>query len=127
MAVTCHNDPGQANPEPDESLVLPDTPLYGTVRVGAWHQVHPLIHGDRGWFAGWDGELPVLRGTVLRVKVERLPDGRAPHKTMWLWHAGPSPLSLDELWRAYLARFDEEHNAVLSVMRPGGRMPWPGW
>ena len=32
MPVTCHNDPGQANPEPDESLVLPDTPLYGAVR-----------------------------------------------------------------------------------------------
>ena len=46
---------------------------------------------------------------MLRVPVERLPDGRKPHKTMWLWHAGPAPLSLDELWRAYLARFDEEH------------------
>jgi DDE superfamily endonuclease len=109
MAVTCAGDPGQANPKPDESLVLPDTPLYGTVRVDAWRQVHPLIHGDRGWFAGWDGNLPVLRGTVLRVRVERLPDGRAPHKTMWLWHAGPAALSCDELWRAYLARFDEEH------------------
>ena len=107
--VTCHNDPGQPNPEPDESLMLPGTPRYGTVRVEAWHQVHPLIHGDRGWFAGWDGELPVLRGALLRVNVEHLPDGRKPHKTMWLWHAGPSPLSLDELWRAYLARFDEEH------------------
>ena len=72
MPVTCHNDPGQANPEPEESLILPDTPRYGTVRVDAWHQVHPLIHGDRGWFAGWDGKLPVLRGTVLRVT------GRAP-------------------------------------------------
>jgi hypothetical protein len=108
-AVTCHNDPGEANPEPDESLILPDTPLYGTVRVDAWHQVHPLIHGDRGWFADWNGDLPVVRGTVLRVTVDHLPDGRAPHKTMWLWHAGPGPLSLDELWRAYLARFDEEH------------------
>ena len=58
MAVTCHNDPGKANPEPDESLNFPDTPLYGTVRVGGWQGVHPLIHGDRGWFAGWDGELP---------------------------------------------------------------------
>jgi hypothetical protein len=28
---------------------------------------------------------------------------------MWLWHAGSGPLSPDELWRAYLARFDEEH------------------
>jgi len=108
-AVTCHNDPGEANPEPDESLTLPGTPLYGTVRADAWHQVHPLIHGDRGWFADWDGNLPILRGTVLRVIVEHLPDGRTPHKTMWLWHAGPAPLSLDELWRAYLARFDEEH------------------
>jgi len=109
--VACHkaDDPDQSNPEPDESLTLPGTPRYGTVRVGAWHGIHPLIHGDRGWFAGWDGDLPVLRGTVLRVSVERLPDGRKPHKTMWLWHAGPAPLSLDELWRAYLARFDEEH------------------
>src|SRR5712671_6005632 len=109
MAVACGNNPQQANPEPGETLVLPDTPRYGTVRVAAWREVHPLIHGDRGYFAGWDGELPVLRGTVLRVTVGHLPDGRAPHKTMWLWHAGPAPLSLDELWRAYLARFDEEH------------------
>ena len=109
--VACHkaDDPDQANPEPDESLTLPGTPLYGTVRVDAWRQVHPLIHGDRGWFAGWDGDLPVLPGTVLRVQVGHLPDGRKPHKTMWLWHAGPAPLSCDELWRAYLARFDEEH------------------
>ena len=109
--VACHkaDDPDQSNPEPDESLTLPGTPLYGTVRVDAWHGVHPLIHGDRGYFAGWDGDLPVLRGTVLRVSVEHLPDGRKPHKTMWLWHAGPAPLSCDELWRAYLARFDEEH------------------
>jgi hypothetical protein len=29
MAVACHNDPGQANPEPDESLVLPGTRCTG--------------------------------------------------------------------------------------------------
>jgi DDE superfamily endonuclease len=96
------------NPEPDEELTLPDTPLYGTVRAGAWHGVHPLLHGDRGWFAGRK-HLPVLRGTLVHVTVERLPDGRDPHRAMWLWHAGPGPLSLDELWRAYLARFDIEH------------------
>ena len=28
-------------PEPDEALILPDTPLYGTVRAEAWHDVHP--------------------------------------------------------------------------------------
>ena len=109
--VTCHqaDDADQANPEPDESLTLPGTPRYGTVQVDAWRAVHPQIHGDRGWFADWDGKLPVLRGTVLRVTVQHLPDGRTPPKAMWLWHAGPAPLSPDELWRAYLARFDEEH------------------
>jgi hypothetical protein len=96
------------NPEPDETLTLPDTSLYGTVRAEAWHDVHPLIHGDRGWFAGRK-KLPVLPGTLVHVTVERLPDGRDPHRAMWLWHAGPGPLSLDELWRAYLARFDIEH------------------
>lgn len=110
IPVTCHDNPSQANPEPDESLTLPDTPLYGTVRVDAWRPVHPLVHGDRGWFRdNWDGEPPILRGALLRVLVEHLPDGRPPRKTMWLWHAGPAPLSPDELWRAYLARFDEEH------------------
>jgi hypothetical protein len=96
------------NPEPGETLVLPDTPLYGTVRAEAWHRVHPLIHGDRGWFAGREN-LPVLPGTLVHVTVDRLPDGRDPHRAMWLWHSGPGPLSLDELWRAYLARFDIEH------------------
>jgi hypothetical protein len=96
------------NPEPGETLILPDTPLYRTVRAGAWHGVHPLIHGDRGWLAGRT-RLPVLRGTLVHVTVERLPDGRDPHRSMWLWHAGPGPLSPDELWRACLARFDIEH------------------
>jgi hypothetical protein len=95
-------------PESDETLTLPDTPLYGTVTAEAWHDVHPQVHGDRGWFAGRD-KLPVLRGTLVHVTVERLPDGRDPHRQLWLWHAGPGPLSLDELWRAYLARFDIEH------------------
>jgi hypothetical protein len=96
------------NPEPDEELMLPDTPLYGTVRAQAWHDVHPQLHGGRGWFEGRD-PLPVLRGTLVHVTVERLPDGRDPHRQLWLWHAGPGPLSLDELRRAYLARFDIEH------------------
>ena len=96
------------NPEPDEELIVPDTPLYGTVRAEAWHGVHPQLHGGRGWFGGRE-PLPVLRGTLVHVTVDRLPDGRDPHRQLWLWHAGPGPLSLDELWRAYLARFDIEH------------------
>ena len=88
--VTCHNDPGAAKLEPDQSLILPGTPHYGTVRADAWYPVHPVIHGDRGWFKdNWHGQLPILRGTLPRVVAGRLPDGRRPHKTLWLWHAGP--------------------------------------
>ena len=73
-----------------KTLVLPDTPLYGTVRAEAWHGVHPQVHGDRGWFAGQD-KLPVLRGGLLHVTAGRRPDGRDPHRQMWLWHACPAP------------------------------------
>jgi hypothetical protein len=52
---------------------------------------------------------PSRAAPLVHVTVERLPDGRDPHRQMWLWHAGPGPLSLDELRRAYLARFDIEH------------------
>ena len=41
IPVTCGNNPGDANPEPDESLILAGTPLYGTVRVDAWHGSTP--------------------------------------------------------------------------------------
>ena len=59
-------------PEPDEALILPATPLCGTVRAEARHDVHPQVHGDRGWFAGRE-RLPVLRGTLVHVTAERLP------------------------------------------------------
>jgi hypothetical protein len=61
-------------PEPDETLVLPGTPLYGTVLAEAWHGVHSQLHGDRGWFAG-RGTLPVLRNPAPR---HRRPAVRQP-------------------------------------------------
>ncbi|MBF8191376.1 transposase [Nonomuraea sp. K274] len=104
--IKCVDDP---QPEPDEELLLPDTSRYGTVRLACWRHVHPKVHGDRTYFAGWDGDLPIIKGNLVRVQVEHLPDGRTPPTSMWLWHAGPTILALDEVWRAYLARFDEEH------------------
>jgi hypothetical protein len=104
--IKCVDDP---QPEPDEELLLPGTTRYGTVHISCWRHVHPKIHGDRTYFTGWDGELPIIKGNLIRVQVEHLPDGRAPHKTLWLWHTGPTPLAIDQIWRAYLARFDEEH------------------
>jgi hypothetical protein len=97
------------NPEPDEELILPDTARYGTVRIACWRHVHPKIHGDRTHFADWDGDLPIIKGDLIRVQVQHLPDGRTPPANLWLWHAGPTAVPIDEVWRAYLARFDEEH------------------
>ncbi|MFG2004212.1 hypothetical protein ACGFNU_34135 [Spirillospora sp. NPDC048911] len=93
-----------------KTILLPDTSRYGDVRLSCWRHVHPMIHGDRTYFAAWDGPLPIVKGDLVRVQVEHLPDGRKPSACMWLWHAGPTTLPIDEIWRACLARFDEEHS-----------------
>ena len=56
--------------------------------------------------------MPIVKGTVIQVTVERLPDGRRPLKDLWLWHCGPTEADVglaDLLWKAYLRRFDQEH------------------
>ncbi|MFB7225048.1 NF041680 family putative transposase [Streptomyces sp. NPDC056227] len=99
---------------PDQMLVVPDTRRYGRVEVRAWHRMHQKVQRN-GYFADQypqlNTRLPVVEGTVIEVRVERLPDGRSPHRTMWLWHADPTgtPPDIEVLWRAYLRRFDMEH------------------
>ncbi|MFE9325047.1 hypothetical protein ACFYOW_29255, partial [Nocardia sp. NPDC006982] len=63
--------------------------------------------------------LPIIEGTVIEVRVERLPDGRNPHRTMWLWHSGLHAPDLDVCWRAYLRRFDMEHTFKLMKSQLG--------
>ena len=85
---------------PEHEIVLAD-PSYGAVRVRAWCGLHPKLHG-RGRRKG-AAELPIVRGTVIRVDVEHLPKpcGRAD-KTLWLWWSGPSAVDLERCFRAYL-------------------------
>ena len=92
---------------PDAELVLAD-PSYGAVRVRAWRGLHPKLHGRGRWKGA--AEPPIVRGTVIRVDVERLPKptGRAD-KTLWLWWSGPGEADLERCFRAYLRRFDIEH------------------
>jgi hypothetical protein len=91
---------------PDAKLQAHDA-RYGTVKVSAWRGLHPRLYRCR-----WKrGGLPIVRGTVVRVDVERLP--RSPghvKKTLWLWWSGPGEVDLDLAWRAYLRRFDIEHS-----------------
>jgi DDE superfamily endonuclease len=96
-------------PAPDQVHVVEDSGRYGRVEVRAWSGLHQRLQ-TRGHFTGRQRPA-VVAGTVIRVSVERLPDGRAPHKTLWLWWSGPPGLlpDLDVVWRAYLRRFDAEH------------------
>ncbi|WP_326697433.1 transposase [Streptomyces sp. NBC_01754] len=106
----------------DQLLIVPDTRQYGRVEVRAWHRMHQKVHRT-GYFATLGAKLfsrlPILEGTVIEVRVERLPDGRAPHRTMWLWHHGPELPDLDICWRAYLRRFDMEHTFKLMKSQLG--------
>jgi hypothetical protein len=106
---------------PDAALTTRD-PRYGNVSVQAWHGLHPKLHG-RGRWRDHD-EPPIVRGTVIRVDVEHLPKATYSKKTLWLWWSGPGLPDLDVCWRAYLRRFDIEHNAASSIMRRERRSSW---
>jgi hypothetical protein len=111
-------------PAPTATLVCQDD-QYGTVTVAAWSGLHPKqqrhpSHGTRG-------PRPIVRGTVIRVQVERVPAKTRPPKVLWLWWAGPGPLDLDLdlAWRAYVRRFDLEHTVRFAKQTLGWTTPRP--
>lgn len=93
-------------PTPDLHTTSSDD-RYGDVTITAWHHVHPRL-AHRGHWTDHD-QPPIVRGTIVRVDVERLPKPTSrTKKTLWLWVAGPDP-DIETCWRAYLRRFDIEH------------------
>jgi hypothetical protein len=96
---------------------------YGTVTVQAWAGLHPKQHRHPGH--GTRGPRPIVRGTILRVRVERIPARTRPPKVLWLWWAGPAGCALDlELaWRAYVRRFDCEHTIRFAKQTLGWTTP----
>jgi hypothetical protein len=92
-------------PAPTATLVCEDD-QYGSVTVQAWAGLHPKQQRHPGHGSG--GPRPIVRGTILRVQVERVPAKTRPPKVLWLWWAGPGTLDLDLAWRAYIRRFDLE-------------------
>jgi len=53
----------------------------GLERAASKQQRHPG-HGTKG-------PRPIVRGTVVRVQVERVPAKTRPPKVLWLWWASP--------------------------------------
>ncbi|MDP9365085.1 MAG: transposase [Chloroflexota bacterium] len=80
---------------------------YGTVQAQAWSGLHPKqqAHAIRGTRR----PRPIVRGTLIRVEVARLPGRSDKPEVLRLWWAGSGAPDLDTLWRAYVRRFDLEH------------------
>jgi DDE superfamily endonuclease len=109
-------------PAPTATLTCQDD-QYGTVTVQAWAGLHPKQQRHPGHGSG--GPRPIVRGTVIRVQVERVPARTRPPKVLWLWWAGPGELDLDLVWRAYVRRFDLEHTVRFAKQTLGWTTPRP--
>jgi hypothetical protein len=109
-------------PVPTATLATVDD-QYGTVTVHAWAGLHPKQQRHPGH--GSRGPRPIVRGTILRVQVERVPAKTRPPKVLWLWWTGPGELDLDLVWRAYIRRFDLEHTIRFAKQTLGWTTPRP--
>ena len=109
-------------PAPTATLHTVDD-QYGTVTVMAWSGLHPKQQRHPGH--GSRGPRPIVRGTIIRVAVERVPAKTRPPKVLWLWWAGPCGLDLDLVWRAYIRRFDLEHTVRFAKQTLGWTTPRP--
>src|SRR5829696_5457496 len=111
-------------PAPTATLVCEDD-QYGSVTVQAWAGLHPKQQRHPGHGTG--GPRPIVRGTIIRVQVERVPAKTRPPKVLWLWWAGPEglQLDLDLAWRAYIRRFDLEHTIRFCKQTLGWTTPRP--
>ena len=95
---------------PDPQVITSTvTSRYGTAVAQAWDRVHPRLTHRAAWL-DHDGPLPVIEGTLIRLRVDHLPGDRDP-QPVWLWwsRTGACPAGVDRLWQAFLRRFDLEH------------------
>jgi hypothetical protein len=111
-------------PTPTATLATTDD-QYGSVTVAAWSGLHPKQQRHPGH--GTRGPRPIVRGTIIRVQVQRVPARTRPPKVLWLWWSGPGELDLDLdlAWRAYVRRFDLEHTVRFCKQTLGWTMPRP--
>jgi hypothetical protein len=111
-------------PTPTATLATTDD-QYGSVTVAAWSGLHPKQQRHPGH--GTRGPRPIVRGTIIRVQVQRVPARTRPPKVLWLWWSGPGDLDLDLdlAWRAYVRRFDLEHTVRFCKQTLGWTMPRP--
>ena len=99
------------------------TSRYGMAVAQAWDRVHPRLTHRSAWL-DHAGPLPVIEGTLIRLRVDHLPGDRDP-KPAWLWWSRTSacPAGVDRLWQAFLRRFGLEHTFRLFKQVLGWTVP----
>ncbi len=107
-----------------EVTTATDTTRYGTAEAIAWDRMHPRLTHRGPWLEHAKEELPILHGTLVRLKVERLPGDRDP-KPVWLWCSATAatPADVDRWWQSFLRRFDLEHTFRLMKQTLGWTAP----
>lgn len=123
-------DLDQPHTHPASTLsTVNDTTRYGKAVAEAWDAAHQQLQRRGGW-AGHQGQLPTVEGTLIRLVVDRLPGDRTP-KPVWLWCSvlGLDAGAVDRIWQSYLRRFDVEHTfrffkQVLGWTKPRLRDPY---
>lgn len=116
------NDPDTLG-SPDRVAEV-DSDRYGRVWLSGWDHRHRRLTRE-GFWDDHPRPLPIVRGSVIRVELERLPGGGVPDGPMWLWHAGPVPLDLVTVFAAYQRRFDIEHFFRFCKQQLGWTKPAP--
>jgi hypothetical protein len=104
-------------------VTVNDTPRYGKAEARAWDRLHPELQQRSAWI-DHESELPIIEGTLIRLKVDHLPRDRdAP--PVWLWSSatGADPDDVDFVWSSYLRRFDLEHTFRLFKQSLGWTRP----
>jgi len=99
------------------------TPNYGAATTTAFDRQHQRIE-RRGPWAGHQGELPIIEGTLIQLTVDHLPGDRTPDP-VWLWCSttGATGDEVDHYWSAYLRRFDLEHTFRMLKQNLGWTRP----
>ncbi|GAA3379531.1 hypothetical protein GCM10020367_63470 [Streptomyces sannanensis] len=107
-----------------EVTTATNTTRYGNAEATAWDRMHPRLAHRGPWLEHAEEELPILHSTLIRLKVERLPDDRDP-KPVWLWCSATAATGadVDRWWQSSLRRFDLEHTFRLMKQTLGWSAP----
>jgi hypothetical protein len=107
----------------EQARTTTDTRRYGTATAQGWDRLHPRLTRRSAW-TDHDGPLPIIEGTVIRLRVDRLPSGGDP-KPIWLWWSkvDATETDVDRCWQAFLRRFDIEHTFRLFKQSLGWTVP----